>query len=489
MLSERRQLILNSMAVMSNRLTQSIASFVLTAAIARLLGAQALGQYLIGFTYYFMFMNVVAQGFKNLFIRELARDPSVTPLYLISGSLLQFVFSLLGYGLLVFVVTLLPYSPETIQLCYLIGLALIPFSLSNVTEAIFQAQERMHLIAMSTVPVYLVRVGAMIAVMLHGYGIQTVALLFVLSELLILLLQWGLMLRSIRPSWRVDWNFIGQVAKAARTFLAIEAIAVLNSRRQLILLSLFGGEVAVGLFGAIAQFLMPFDIVIQSFILALFPKLSQALGTNRDRLRHLTEHLLDASLCIAVPYAVGLWFIGQSLLIGVYQDSSFSAAGSALGWLALSLIVIAVNKPLSQALIASNLERINLREVVVDTIVGGIITGFLIWQFQLMGAVMAPIVTNLIALSQFNWAVRKQLFRLHWWRIFRRSIGLAIIMIAVFWLAQYFSWSLIMTILLAMTVYGMAVILYGIQMLGGYTVTRNKLKSKLFRNLAKRGDV
>lgn len=485
MISERRQLIFNSMAVMSNRLTQSIASFILTAAIARLLGAQALGQYLIGFTYYFMFMNVVAQGFKNLFIRELSRDLSATPLYLVSGSLLQFLFSLLGYGLLVLVVSLLPYSPETVQLCYLIGLALIPFALSNVTEAIFQAQERMHLIAISTVPIYLLRVGMMIAAMLRGYGIQTVALLFVLSELLILLLQWGLMLRSVRPIWRIDGRFMRQVAEASRTFLAIEAIAVVNSRRQLILLSLFGGEVVVGLFGAIAQFLMPFDIVIQSFILALFPKLSKTLGQDRQRLRQLTENLLDASLCVAIPYAVGLWFIGQSLLSWVYQDASFAAAGPALGWLAISLIVIALNKPLSQALIASNLERINLREVVVDTILGGLITGLLIWRFQLLGAAIAPIVTNLIALAQFSFAIRTRLFRLHWGQVCRRSIGIAGVMIAVFAAAQYFQQSLLVTMLLALTAYGITVIIYGIQALGGYEAVRNRVQRQFLR----RGDV
>ncbi len=140
-----------------NRLVQSITTFVLTAAIARNLGAEAIGQYLLAYSYYFIFVGIASQGLKIFFARELAREPQKTSVYLMSGTWLQLIFSLVSYGGLVIVVFLLPYSSKTSTLCYIMGLTIIPFALSNVTEAIFQAKEKMHLIAIATVPVYVLR--------------------------------------------------------------------------------------------------------------------------------------------------------------------------------------------------------------------------------------------------------------------------------------------------------------------------------------------
>jgi O-antigen/teichoic acid export membrane protein len=47
-----------------NRLAQSITAFVLTAAIARNLGAEAIGQYLLAYSYYFIFVGIASQGLK-----------------------------------------------------------------------------------------------------------------------------------------------------------------------------------------------------------------------------------------------------------------------------------------------------------------------------------------------------------------------------------------------------------------------------------------
>jgi len=474
----RYQLIGNSLSVILGRLTQSIASFVITAAIARLLGAQQMGQYLIGFTYYFIFMTVVAQGFKNLFIRDMARNLHEVPRYLVSGTVLQFIFSLMGYGLMVLVVSVSPYSSDTLTVCYLIGAAIIPFSLSNVTEAIFQAQERMHWVTMSTVPVYILRVGVMIWAMMHGYGVNAIAIIFVLSESLILVIEWGLILTSIKPEWQIDWTFIWHTAKAARTFLAIEAIAVINSRRQILILSFFGGEILVGLFGAIVQFMMPFDIVLNSLTLVVFPRLSKAVAFEPEKKRRLTERLAEVSLCLALPYVIGLFFLGKELLFFVYRSTSFSEAGTALGLLSLSLLTVSLSKPLSQALIASGFEWINLREVLVDTILGSLITIFLVLKFQLIGAAIAPMIIGLVALAQFGYSVYVRLFALHWWQILCRPILFASFMFPLFFILQKMNQSLLSTVVISTLTYVLLGGIFGVYALGGPGIVWDKLLTR-----------
>ena len=65
-----------------NKLTQGIATFLLSATIARTLGAYSLGQYLLAVSYYNIFVSLSSQGFKTLFTREIARKPESTSVYL-----------------------------------------------------------------------------------------------------------------------------------------------------------------------------------------------------------------------------------------------------------------------------------------------------------------------------------------------------------------------------------------------------------------------
>ncbi|MBW4493464.1 MAG: oligosaccharide flippase family protein [Oscillatoria princeps RMCB-10] len=458
-----------------NRLAQSLTSFVLFASIARILGPYELGQYLLAFTYYFIFMSVAAQGFKTLFTRELSRHPQETPVYLVSGTLLQLLFSLTGYALLVAVVFALPYSSDTSTVCYVMGLAIVPFSLSNVTEAIFQAQEKMHPIAAITVPVYILRVGVMIWAMKLNFGVSFMAGIFVLSEFVILLIEWGLLARTVKPKWHINWEFIWQTVRAARTLVAIEGVAALSGRMQVLILSLLGGEVVVGLFGGVAQLMQPFEILAQSVVLAVFPSLSKAVTLGKEKQRHLVESIAEILLCVALPLLLGLYFIGGNLLIFIYRDPSFAEATAALKVVALGLVAVSFIRPLSSLLVASGLERVNLREVSVTNVLGGLLSVVLVSQYQLIGAAIAALLMNISACSQYMYAVRTRLFSLDLWRILRRPVLISVFMLAVFLILQEISQNILLTAVAASLAYLLLIGVLGLSAVGRAAISRNQV--------------
>ena len=171
-MSGRGKLLGNSLSLLTNRLGQSLSALVIVTLVARMLGAHALGQYMLAFSFYFVVMTIVAQGFKTLFTREMAKDATRAGDYLVSGSVLQLGCALIGYLALVALVSALPYSAETSAICVLFGVMLIPYALSNVTESVFQAFDKMHFIAISTAPVYLLRVIAVWLALRSGAGLQ-----------------------------------------------------------------------------------------------------------------------------------------------------------------------------------------------------------------------------------------------------------------------------------------------------------------------------
>ncbi|MBD2526392.1 oligosaccharide flippase family protein [Nostoc sp. FACHB-133] len=473
-MAEKYKFISNSLSMIVNRLAQSITAFVLTAAIARTLGAEALGQYLLAYSYYFIFVGIASQGLKTLFTRELAREPEKTPVYLMSGTWLQLIFSFFSYGALVIVVFLLPYSSTTSTLCYIMGLTIIPFALSNITEAVFQAQEKMHLIAIATVPVYAIRLIIMIWAMQLKYGIGYLGAILFLSETLILIIEWIFISRLVKIQWQIDGKFVINTIKSARTFFAIEAISVVTGRIQILILSLLGNEFLVGLFGGIAQLLQPFSIIANSMILAMFPRFSKAVDQGREKQKQTAETIIEILLIMALPLFLGLLFFGKDLLIFVY-DSSFAQANLALRLSAISLVFLPFIRSLSYLLVANGFEIVNLREVVITTIFGSLGGVVLVSRYQLLGAALMVLLMTTLGFSQYIYFTYTRLFSLNLWRIMRRPLIISVLMLPIFILLQKINLDFVFTLLIATCTYGLFVSYLGIRAFGGFRFLWMKL--------------
>lgn len=477
-MTEKRKLLINSVSVLINRLAQSITTFVLVAAIARILGAYELGQYMLAFSYYYVFMTLASQGLKTLFTRELSLYPAETPVYLVSGTLLQLIFCLIGYVALAIVVFMLPYSTATSTVCYIMGLTIVPFSLSNITEAIFQAQEKMHLMAISTVPIYILRLLIVIWAMTLKYHINAVSGIMVISETLILFIEWGFILKLAQPQWKIKWEFIWNTAKASVTFLAIEGMSILNDRMQVLILSLLGGEVVVGLYGSVTQLMQPFNIISHSLILAVFPGMSKAVTLGRDKQRNLAEKVVEMLLIVALPFIIGLLFIGRDLLLLVYRDPKFADASIALNIISIGLIVSCFGRPLSYALIANKFEKINLIQVVTTTILGGFISVFMVSQYKLNGAASSVLLIQFISIPIYFYYVYKHLFSLRLIRTVSRPILISALMLMIFLSIQKFSHDPVIFMIVASAAYMIIVSIFGVYYLGGPSVVRAKVFRK-----------
>ncbi|BAY86599.1 polysaccharide biosynthesis protein [Calothrix parasitica NIES-267] len=444
-----RKLLGNSFSLLLNRLTQSITTFILVASIARIMGAYELGQYMLAFSYYYVFMTLASQGFKTLFTREISRNPTEVPAYLISGTFLQLLFSVVGYAVLTITVYFLPYNQDTSTVCYVLGLAVIPFSLSNVTEAIFQAEEKMHLIAVSTVPIYIVRLLLMVWAMNLNQNVSVVSAIMVGSECLIFLIEWCLVSQFIKYKWHLDWKFMWETTKASGSFIVIEGISVLGYRLQVFILSLFGGELVVGLYGAVAQLMQPFQIISHSLVLAVFPKMTKAISSGKDSQRQISQITIEILLVVALPLIVGLVFVGKDLLVLLYHDPSFAEAQLALNIFSLGLIASSFVRPLSYLLVANGFEKVNLWQVFITTILDVLLSIVLVSQYKLNGAASTVIFTDFVALFIYLFEVHRRLFKLEYWSVISRPLIVSILMTGVLFVLQQFNLNIIFVLLIS----------------------------------------
>lgn len=462
-----KKLLTNSLSLLVTRLGQSITTFVLSITIARTLGAHALGQYLLAFSYYYVFMVIVSQGLKTLFTRELARNLKEIHVYLVSGIFLQLLLSIVGYVAMVVLVFLLPYNSSTSIICYIMGLAIIPFSLSNITEASFQAQERMNLITVSTVPVYVLRLLVMIWCMHLNFGVAYLAGIFVISETLIFFIEWILLAKIVEPQWQIKQDFIWHLFKTARTFLAIDAVGIIGSKMDILLISILGNEMMVGLFGAIVQLMQPFTMIVDSVALAAFPGMTKAVGMGREKLRQATEDILKMLLCIAFPFIIGMLFLGNDLITFLYKDNNFHQVDLVLKISSLSLITYSFIRVFVYLLLANGLEKFSLVEVGITNIVGAISGVVLISQYKLMGVAFMQLLVSFTAFSILTYAVYNYLFSLNILKIITIPLLVSTGMGLVFFTLQKMCLNLILMMIVSTGIYFLFISCLMIYKLGG----------------------
>ncbi len=463
----QRKLLTNSLSLLVNRLTQSITSFVLVASIARTLGAYELGRYLLAFSYYYIFMAIASQGLKTLFTRELSRNPQEMPVYLVSGTFLQLLLSMIAYSVQVVVVFLLPYNSDTSITCYIMGLTIIPFSLSNITEAIFQAQERMNLISISTVPVYVLRLLVMLWFLHLNYGVNYLAGILAISETLVFVIEWALVTRVIKPKWQIKQDFLLHLFKSARTLMLIDAVGIVSSRMAIVMISLLGSELMVGLYGVIGQFMLPVALVCDSICMAAFPVMTKAVALGREKLRQISENVIEILLCVSLPFIIVIFFIGNDLITFVYKQSNFNEVNLVLKVSSLSFITYPFMRTFVYLLLANGFEKFNLMEVIVTNVVGLLSGVFLISHYKLMGAVFMQLAMGFTGLSLLTYAVYSNLFSLHLWRIIRRPLLISAGMALSFSILQQFRLDFIFVLLISTCVYGLLAGCLLIQKFGG----------------------
>lgn len=410
-MSHARRLIHNFASLLTSEVVNRATTFVLYALVARYRGAFEFGQLSLALSLFFVFEVLAGAGLKTLVTREVARDRAKTGLYLVNGSAIVVACSLLSLAALLFVVRLMDYSRGTASVILLVSLGVLPYSLSTVNKAIFQAWERMHYIAWANVPVHVVKVALAFVLLWRGHGLLALVVLLLACHGTILVLEWWLMLRHItRPCVRFDGRFCMAMIRSTTTFLGITGIVAINLSLPLLLLSGLTNETEVGLYNAAAQLVTPLIVVYETIMLSVFPEMCRRFAIGLEGLERLSGYMLELLLAIAVPIVIGLLFLAEPVLLLLYGDADFALASETLWILAWMLISMAYTQVIGRALVAGLREKVTLRILVATTLLKLLLGLLLISQFGLMGAAAATLVTALLEALLHYAAVSRWLF-------------------------------------------------------------------------------
>jgi O-antigen/teichoic acid export membrane protein len=381
------RLVGNMASMLSSDTITRVATFVLYVLVGRHLGTQSFGQMSLALTLLFTFQVFSSAGLKWLIIREVASDRSKTDEYLINGSLLVTVFSFLSLAGLLLLTILLGYSRATSEIIMLFGLGLLPFSLSTVCEAVFQAWERMGFIFLVNLPRNLLVIGATAWLLSSGYGLKSIGVLLLVSNFLMLGAEWGIILRRIsRPKYKPNLAAAAAMTRLSIPFMSFQSIIAISGSMTYVFLSIIVSETEVGLYNAATQVITPVALIYESIVIAGFPMLCQRFHTSLAALKRMADRLIELVASIALPATAGLLILGKKVLLLIYSNKEFARSGEILSIMAASLILSALSAVLGRVLLASLREKSLLRIIVIRFLISLICGLVLIKAFGLLGA-------------------------------------------------------------------------------------------------------
>ncbi|MFL7839868.1 MAG: flippase [Candidatus Promineifilaceae bacterium] len=407
------RLVGNFTSLLTSEVVNRATTFVLYALIARYLGAYELGQLSLALTLFFMSQFIAGAGLKILITREVAKDRTKTGPYLVNGSAIVTVCSLLTITALFIFVRLMNYSPETASIILLLSLGILPFSLSVINKAVFQAWERMYYIAWANVPVNIAKVGLAFILLWQGFGLFELILLLLVSHITILGVEWVLMFRHIiRPRVSIVWHFCKEMIRSTTTFLGINAIVAINASLDILLLSRLTDETQVGLYSAAAQLIAPLIVIYESVIMSVFPEMCKRFTTGIEGLKRISFNVLELLLAITLPIVIGLFFLAEPALTSLYGKEEFVLATPVLRILAFTLILRAFIHVLGRDLVASQREHVTFYIVVLSTLFRLILGLILIIKYGLIGVAAAALATVFVEFLLHYLSVSKSLFHI-----------------------------------------------------------------------------
>lgn len=374
----------NTAALFLARASVLLFTFAFAIYAARLLGVERFGRYALVWGLFLLFLNLAASGLRDVTTREVAKQPAWAERYICSAIVLVFGITLVAVVVLVLIANIAPYAPETRVAIYLACLALIPATIGVVFEAGFVAFEKSESIMYATLLENALRIGLGFFALFMGYGVAALFVALIVSRTAMLVFYIDSFSRKVeRLRWFFSWSFLRQLISEWRVFALENSLSSTFWGLDVVVLSFFGGEFAVGVYSAAYRVLSLGTAAAGSYTTAAFPHMSKLFESSKEAFHRTAENTLKYMLALILPGVIAIAIFADRVILLLYGNE-YAASIPILRVLVWVLILRFLNPYLSYILFARGEQGKSLKVVAFGLAVYAI---FSIWFTQRWGGI------------------------------------------------------------------------------------------------------
>jgi O-antigen/teichoic acid export membrane protein len=408
-MSDVRRIAKNTTVLLISQVIGYILAFFYTIYTARYLGAAGFGIISFALALGAILSIFTELGLSTLTVREVSRDKSLANKYIGNTLALKLILSSITLVSMVLVVTLLHYPPQFAAVIYYITLSFVVGAFTSIFYSVFQAYEKMEYQSVGQIINSVIMFSGILIIITYQLSIVNFGLIYLIASIISLIYGfvvcvWKFVLpkieidvglwKSLLPKIEIDLNLW--------RFLIIEAIPLTISsvflliafRVDTILLSIFNGNEAVGLYNAAFSLMTALMFVPFVYVSAIFPILSRLNVSSKELLKYSYETSFKYLLILGLPIAVGTTLLANPIILLIYK-SGFTQSIVALQILIWSIPIIFINYILGTAINSINKQRDTVKTTFVAMFLNIALNIWLLPHYGLIAACFITVLTEL----------------------------------------------------------------------------------------------
>lgn len=239
---------------------------------------------------------------------------------------------------------------------------------------------------------------------------------YVGSQFLAAAVGFFLVLRRYRlqftlPSWSAVWH---SFTSGWPVFVSSLSVAIYTNS-ALLILGFFAGDRSIGVFAAVEKVLLVFRLGLSTLFSVIYPKVSQLAAQGLSQIRQFLRRIL-AVLLLGVASAVIVLYILAPWLVEIITGTADQAVLQLLYMLLPLPLLIALNMPSYQMLLASNHQKWYARVMVIAATTGVLLNILLAPSLQEIGTGISLLVAELVIALGLIWGTELRHPELRIWK-------------------------------------------------------------------------
>ena len=228
-----------------------VATFIMFAALARVVGAEGLGAFVLAFAILGIAIIPVALGSDVYLLRQVTRDRAALDRLFFNILALKIVLAVPVLAIAFLVANLAGYDATTLTTIYVLSAGVLLDLMAKTLHSTFNATERGELLAAMLIVQRMVTAAVAVAALVAGFGVVTVAAVYSGGATLSFALGLLLMGRRIGlPRLHADPRGWRALVAETLPYGAQDVFGVLLFRLDAVMLLVLATEAAVGRYGA-----------------------------------------------------------------------------------------------------------------------------------------------------------------------------------------------------------------------------------------------
>lgn len=455
-MSSTRKIIKNSIWLILQPLILNIISIFVTGYIARTLGKSNYGIFVFALSFVTMAFPFTSIGLRALTIRTISKNKDKIHEILSKMLSLRILLSSICILLVFIIINIMNYPSQTKNIVYIFSLIIIFRAISTTFQDVFHAFEKMKYVAYSQFVSGLILTTLSVIVLIIGYRLVAISWVYTFGSLITLIISWYFIISNFGfPKLKIDYSFWKSNLIQGIPFFFPLLVALVGSKIGIIFLSVFSGNISVGIYGAASIFIERLSIVPDGIGSAIFPRFSILYKESFDEAVKIFKKFYLYMILLSMPMALGISILSKNIIYLIYgskYDSSILIL-QILAWLFFIKSLVVFQNFTMQAL---HKEKKTAKISIYSTILFIILNLLLIPKFDTLGAAIAAIISSLISLILLSNSIKTFFTKtlIHFKTLFKVIVVNCVMGIFVY----YFKDNLVLSVLSGIIIYSILIL-------------------------------